>query len=96
MHKLTRTKLTLEKRAATLRTLLVQGASETRLIEAARRVRDARIQILRSKLGEMPPVRTPQQDRRAAKLNEQIESLRAAAPTSILVEFRMASPKASN
>jgi hypothetical protein len=97
LHKLPRTKLTLEKRAATLRTLLTQSASEYKLLKAAERVREARIQVLRATIGEIPSViRTPQQNRRIAKLGGRIESLLATTPMTILEEFRrMARPKAS-
>ena len=89
--------LTLEKRTAALRTLLIQGASEYRLLKAAGRVRDARIQVLRARIGEMPsPIRTPQQNRRIPKLAGQIETLRATTPMAILAEFRLARPKASD
>ena len=97
LHKLTRTKLTLAKRTATLRTLLTQSASEYKLLKAAGRVRDARIQVLRATIGEMPSViRTSGQNRRIAKLGDQIESLRATTPMAILAEFRLARPKASD
>jgi hypothetical protein len=87
---------TLEKRAATLRTLLSQNAREHKLLKAAERVRDARIQVLRAKIGEMPSViRTPQQISRIAKLGGQIESLVAITPMTILDEFRrIVRPKA--
>jgi hypothetical protein len=121
LQKLPRTMLTLEKRAAALRTLLTQNASEYKLIKAAERVRDARVQVLRATIGDllaaqlaqhdrdarvqvlratigdMPSViRTPQQNRRIAKLGGQIESLRATTPTAILAEFRLARQKASD
>ena len=98
MHKLPRTKLTLEKRAAALRTLLTQSASERKLLKAAHRVRDARIQVPRAMIGEMPSfTRMPQENRRIAKLGGKIESLLATTPMTILDEFRqMARPKASD
>jgi hypothetical protein len=80
--------VTLEKRHAALRTLLIKTASEYKLLKAAERVRDARIQVLRATRGAMPSViRTPQQNRRIARINRQIESLCATAPMAILVEF---------
>jgi hypothetical protein len=80
---------TLKKRTATLRTLLRQAASEYKLNKAAEKVRDARIQVLRAKIGEMPSVLlTEQQKRRIAKLSGQIDSLLATPPTEILREFR--------
>ncbi len=86
--------LTLKKRADTLRTLLRQAASEYHLIKAACRVRDARIRVLRAKIGEMPSVLlTEQQKRRIAKLCEQIESVCATTPNEILNEFRRMLPK---
>jgi hypothetical protein len=98
LQKLPRTMLTLEKRAATLRTLLTQSASEYKLLKAAGRLRDARIQVQRATIGRIPTVlRTPQHSRRIAKLGDQIESLLATTPTDILEEFRrMAQPKASD
>ncbi len=81
--------MTKAKREATLRTLVAQSASELRLLKAAARVRNARIQVLRARIGEMPSViRTPEQDRRVAILERQVESLRATAPTRILDEFQ--------
>jgi predicted nucleic acid-binding Zn-ribbon protein len=89
MRKLSRTVLTLKKRADTLSTLLRQAASEYQLFKAAEKVRDARIRVLRAKIGEMPSVLlTAQQKRRIAKLSDQIESLRATTPMEILTEFR--------
>lgn len=97
MHKLARTKLTLAKKVATLRTLLAQNASETKLLKAATKVRDARVQVLRATIGEMPfPFRTPRQNKRIAKIEGQIDSLRATEPLVILAEFRQAKPKASS
>src|SRR5688572_8370969 len=97
LHKLPRTKLTLEKREASLRTLLTQSASEYKLLKAAERVRDARIQVLRATIGEIPSfTRTPQQNKRIAKLGSKVELLLATTPMAILNEFRrMALPKAS-
>ncbi|HTQ39865.1 MAG TPA: hypothetical protein VMJ32_12625 [Pirellulales bacterium] len=81
--------LTLKKRADTLRTLLRQTTSEHKLNKAAAKVRDARIQVVRAQIGEMPSVKlTVQQKRRIAKLDLQIESLQAKTPTEILIEFR--------
>ncbi len=95
MRKLPRTMLTLKKRADTLRTLLHQAASEYQLNKAAGKVCDARIQVLRAKIGEMPSVLlTAQQNRRVAKLSDQIESLCATTPEEILAEFRKMLPKA--
>jgi hypothetical protein len=87
--------MTLEKRSATLRTLLTQSASEHTLLKSAERVRAAKIQVFRATIGEMPtPLRTPQQNRRIARLNGKIESLLATSPASILEEFRqIARPK---
>lgn len=88
MHKLPRTRLTLKKREATLRTLLAGNASEYQLFKAAGRVRDARIQVLRATIGEMPsPIRTPEQNRRIAKLLVKIESLNATTPVAMLAKF---------
>jgi hypothetical protein len=95
MHKLPRTMLTLKKRTDTLRTLLCQAASEYQLKKSAEKVRDARIRVLRAKIGEMPSVLlTAQQKRRIAKLSDQIESLCAMKPMEILNEFRRMFPKA--
>ena len=95
MHKLPRTMMTLKKRADTLRTLIRQTTSEYQLNKAAGKVRDARIQVLQAKIGEMPSVLlTAQQKRRIAKLSGQIESLRAVTSMEILTEFRRILPKA--
>ena len=89
--------MTLEKRAAALRTLLTQSASEYKLLNAAERVRDARIQVLRATIGEMPSViRTSEQNRRITKLDGQIESLHATTPMAILAEFHLARLKVSD
>jgi hypothetical protein len=81
--------LTLKKRTDTLCTLRSQAASEYQLNKAAERVRDARIRVLKAKIGEMPSVLlTAQQKRRIAKLSDQIESLLATRPMEILNEFR--------
>ncbi|HEY2840439.1 MAG TPA: hypothetical protein VGJ26_14885, partial [Pirellulales bacterium] len=97
MQKLPRTKLTLEKRAETLRTLLSKTASEYKFLKAAGRVRDARIQVLRAKIGEMPSVKlTAQQKKRIVKLSGRIESLRATTPMEILTEFRRMLPNAGD
>ncbi len=94
MRKLPRTKVTLKKRADTLRTLLRQGASEYQLNKAAIKVRDARIRVLRAKIGEMPSVLlTAQQRGRIAKLSNQIESLRKTTSLEIVTEYRRLHPK---
>jgi hypothetical protein len=86
--------LTLKKRTDTLRTLLRQTAIEYKLRKAAGKVREARIQVLRAKIGEMPSVLlTAQQKRRIAKLSGQIESLRTTTPMEILTEFRRMLPE---
>jgi hypothetical protein len=95
MHKLPRTLLILKKRTDTLRTLLRQAASDYQLNKAAGKVRDARIQVLRAKIGEIPSVLlTAQQERRIQTLYEQIEALRASSPLEILSEFRRTLPNA--
>jgi hypothetical protein len=95
MRKLPRTMLTLKKRTDTLCTLICQGASEYQLTKAAQKVRDARIRVLRAKIGEMPSVLlTAQQKRRIAKLSDQVESLLATTPMDFLNEFRRMFPKA--
>jgi hypothetical protein len=97
MHKLPRTKLTLQKRLATLGTLLGQNAPEQKLLKAALRVREARIQVLRAKIGELPsPIRTPAQNMTIEKLDAQIETLRQATPIEILAEVRSARSKATD
>ena len=89
MHKLPRSTLTLEKRAATLRTMLTQSATEYQLIKAAGRVREARVQLLSAKIGTMPSVLpTPAENRRIAKLECQIAALNEIAPDAILAEFQ--------
>ena len=93
MHKLPRTMQTLAKRSSTLRTLLTEGAGEYKLFKAAERVRDARIKVLQATIGAMPSVLlTPPQRRRIAKLDREIEKLRAAMPIDIVAEFRLARP----
>jgi hypothetical protein len=70
MRKLPRTIITLEKRTNTLGALLRQFANERKLYKATEKVREARIQVLRAKIGEMPSVRlTKMQRRRIAKLS---------------------------
>ena len=49
MNKLPRTILTLKKRLARLRSLLAEGADESKLLKAAEAVRYARIQVLRAR-----------------------------------------------
>lgn len=89
MHKLPRTKLTLEKKEAALRSMLTKCASNARLLKAAERVRDARIQVLKATIGEMPSVKlTPPQLRRIARLEGEIQVLCETTPTTILAEFR--------
>jgi hypothetical protein len=96
LHKLTRTILTLQKRASTLRALLNKNASEYQLLKAAGRVRDARIQVLRATIGDIPSVlKTPAQSRRIAKLDIQIAALRSTAPMTVVAEFRLAQEAAS-
>ena len=94
LHKLARTMLTLAKREAVLRTLLTRSASEYQLLKAAERVRIARMQVLRARIGEMPSViRTAQQNKRVAKLEQQIDFLRETTPMAILAQFRPAAEK---
>lgn len=79
---------------ARLRALLNKGASDARLLRAATRVRDARIQVLRATIGEMPtPIRTPDDDRRVAQLQAEIDLLSATPEVEILAEFRPVTPK---
>ena len=74
--------------------MLRQTASEYQLQKAAVRVREARIQVLRAQIGEMPSVLlTAPQKKRIAKLSSQIESLRATTPMEILAEFQRMLPK---
>jgi predicted nucleic acid-binding Zn-ribbon protein len=81
--------LTLKKRTDTLRNLLCQTASEYQLHKAATKVRDARIQVLRARIGELSPALfTARQNKRIAKISDQIESLLATTPVEILTEFR--------
>jgi hypothetical protein len=69
--------------------LLSRGASEYQLLKAAQRVRIARMQVLRATIGDIPSViRTPQQNRRVAKLEGQIERLSTTTPGAILAEFQ--------
>jgi outer membrane PBP1 activator LpoA protein len=78
-----------EKREAALRSMLTKCASNVRLLKAAERVRDARVQVLRAKIGEMPSVKlTPSQHRRIARLEGEIQVLNETAPQTILAEFR--------
>ncbi len=95
MRKLPRTHRTLEKRTATLRALLTQAASEDKLLKAAVRVQDARIQVLQARIGAMPSVLlTPPQRRRIARLVGEIEALRAKPPVEVLAELRLAQASA--
>jgi hypothetical protein len=94
LHKLPRTMLTLAKREAVLRTLLTRRASEYQLLKAAEKVRIARIQVLRARIGDMPSViRTAQQNKQVAKLEQQVDLLRVTTPMGILAEFRPAAVK---
>jgi len=80
----------LDKRTATLRTLLKQGVDESKLLKAADRVRVAQIQVLRATIGAMPTVLRPiAPSKRIVKLLAQIESLRAATPRALLAEFQI-------
>lgn len=89
MHKLTRTRLTLAKRTATLRTLVSQNASQYHLLKAAERVREARIQVLRATIGTIPFVtRLYERTEQMVQLDEQIAALRATVPGAILAEFQ--------
>jgi predicted nucleic acid-binding Zn-ribbon protein len=86
--------LTLKKRTATLRTLLASGASEHKVLRAAEKVREAKIQVLRATIGQVPSVlRMNAHSRRLAKLNSQIETLRKTTPECLLAEFKMARRK---
>jgi hypothetical protein len=76
-----------------LHTLLGKGANETKLLKAAEVVRDARIQVLRARLGELPLAETPEQQRRTARLDAQIKSLHATTPAAVLTEFTSKKPK---
>jgi hypothetical protein len=90
---LQRTQRTLEKRVATLRALFNRGVAEAKLLKAAARVRDARIAVIRAKLGELPtPLRRPYHARRIAKAAAEIESLQSISLQVILAEFRSARP----
>jgi hypothetical protein len=81
--------MTLAKREATLRTLLIKHASDARLLKAAERVRCARMQVLRARIGEIPQFEnTHEHDNRLTKLEKQIESLQATHPLAIVREFR--------
>jgi hypothetical protein len=69
--------------------MLAKSGSDMRLLKAAERVRDARIQVLRATIGEMPSVKlTPHQHKRIARLERQIEVLRETLLIAILAEFR--------
>ncbi len=90
MLKLTRTKLTLEKRTDTLRTLVRQNAAAHKLEKAAAKVRVARIQVLRAQIGELSPALfTKRYNRQIAKLNRRLDSLLATTPLEILAEFQL-------
>jgi hypothetical protein len=90
LHKLPRTQQTLAKRVKTLRALLNQSASEYYLLKAAAKLRDAQIQVLKAKIGELPipTLLTPLEEQRLAKLSRQIELLRATTPSEILTDYR--------
>jgi hypothetical protein len=89
MHKLPRTIITLDKRINTLGGLLRQCANERKLHRAAEKIREARIRVLRAKIGEMPSVRlTGQQRKQIAKFSLQIESLRTIPAAEIINEVR--------
>jgi hypothetical protein len=89
MKKLPRTILTLQKRTDTLRNLLRRSAGEQRLLDAARRMREAKIQVLRATIGELSPALfTLRRHKRIEELCAEIGVLRATAPHDILNEFR--------
>ena len=89
MKKLPRTMQTVQKRTDTLRNLLRRSAGEQQLMEAARRLRQARINVLRAKIGELSPALfTSKLDKRIERLSEKVELLRATEPQTILNEFR--------
>jgi hypothetical protein len=88
MQKLPRTRLTLQKRTDTLRNLIRQRASQYQLCKAAIKVRDAQIQVLRARIGELSPALfTARYNKRIAVLNGKIELLQATSPTELLAEF---------
>jgi predicted nucleic acid-binding Zn-ribbon protein len=89
MQKLPRTMATLKKRADTLRTLIHQGANDYKLQKAAAKLRDARVQVLRAKIGELAPALfTERKNTRIEKLSDQIESLQAKTALQVLAEFQ--------
>jgi hypothetical protein len=89
LQKVPRTKQTLAKRLQTLRTLVKQSASEYQLLKAACKLRDAQIQVLRARIGEMPieTLRTPSEDRQIARMLRQIEQLIAVTPRELLMRY---------
>lgn len=89
MHKRLRTVQIVQKRTETLRALLRRNASEYQLLKAAVKLRDARIHALKALTGEVPLVIiTPEQTRRVAKIQREIESLQATPPSAFIAEIQ--------
>ena len=88
MMKLPRTIETLRKRSATLQGLLARGADEAKLLKAAERVREARIQVRRAQFGLVPVADSPQRDRQLKNLGAKTDAAVATSATAILAEFR--------
>jgi hypothetical protein len=75
-----------------LRRLIAQGKDESKLLKAAEIVRDARIRELQAKKAQLSPEDTPERLARIARIDSQIDAIRATTPDSVLAEFRSASP----
>ena len=89
MHKLERTLLTLSRRAATLGNLLRQETNEYQTAKAAERWHEARIRVLRAKIGEFPsPLVTPANQITIQKIEAEIESFLAMNLPMILADFQ--------
>jgi hypothetical protein len=90
MMKLPRTIETLRKRSATLQGLLARGADEAKLLKAAERVRNARIQVVRAQMGLVPVADSPKRDRQLKNLRATIDATVAMSAAAILAEFKRA------
>jgi hypothetical protein len=76
----------LKRVESNLRRLLVRGASEEKLLEAATEVRDCRIRVLRAKQNKNPE-RTPEERAAFLKIEDKIAALKTLTPETVLAGF---------
>jgi hypothetical protein len=72
-----------------LRRLLQRGASQEKLLEIAREIRDCRIRVLRARQYEIPE-RNAVERAAVLKLETRIAALRATPPEAVLNEYQRA------